>query len=301
MNNADDLSIVIVTYNSADHIEDLLASIPAALGRLRAKITVVDNGSTDRTLEILSRHEAVMTIPSTNAGYAAGINRGVVDGAPTPAVLILNPDLVLGEGAASAMLRVLQRHRVGVVAPKVLDAQGRLVHSLRRDPTLLRGLGLGRWSMPLFADRVNQEAMYEHEQQVEWALGAALLLDRECFDLLGGWDDSYFLYSEETDYCLRARDHGWKVVYTPDATVTHIEGGSGRSALTHTMQVLNKVRLFSRRNSFLKSLVYYLITVASQLSWVIRGRAQSRDALLALVYPPRRPEPLGLKSVLIPR
>lgn len=293
--------VAIVTYNSAAHLAGLLDSLPSALGGVSAHITVVDNGSTDGTLAILDARSDVTTVRSTNIGYAGAINKAIASAPRTETVLICNPDLRLQPGSVPAMLAALDHPRVGVVAPRVLDANGRLVHSLRRDPSLLRALGLGRSSSPLLAERVNDDSAYDHPHTVDWALGAVLLIDRSCYDEVGGWDDSYFLYSEETDYCMRIRGLGWKVAYTPEATALHDEGGSGRSAYTHTMQVLNKVRLFSRHHGPVKSAAYYLITIVSQLSWIARGRTASRTAVLALLRPSSRPAPLGLNDVLIPR
>lgn len=301
METAARVLVAVVTYNSAKHVSGLLDSIPAALDGVTAQVVVVDNGSTDGTLEILDGRSDILTVRSTNIGYAGAINKAVAAGPRTEAVFICNPDLRLQPGCVPALLAALDRPGVAVAAPTVLDADGNLVHSLRRDPTLLRALGLGRVTSPLFAERVNDDEAYDRLQTVDWALGAALMIDRDCFDEVGGWDDSYFLYSEETDYCMRVRDLGRTVVYTPDAVVMHDEGGSGRSPLTHTMQVLNKVRLYSRRHGPAASLAYYLITIASQISWIARGRRASVTALAALLFPARRPEALGLGGVHIPR
>ncbi|MFX3745782.1 glycosyltransferase family 2 protein, partial [Streptococcus suis] len=80
-----------------------------------------------------------------------------------------------------------------------------------------------------------------------WLVGAILLVSRECFDALDGLDESFFLYSEETDFSLRAKEAGWATVYTPRAGAVHVGGGSGESSTTHTMKILNRVRLYRRR------------------------------------------------------
>ena len=126
-------------------------------------------------------------------------------------------------------------------------------------------------------------------------------MDRACNDALGGWDESFFLYSEETDYCLRARDAGWLTRYVPEATATHIGGQSGQSPRIHSMQILNRVRLYSRRHGPVASVAYWLLSIASELSWVLRGHRDSITAVRALLLPRSRPAELGVSDRLVPR
>jgi GT2 family glycosyltransferase len=135
---------------------------------------------------------------------------------------------------------------------------------------------------------------------VDWALGAVLLMSRKCFDALGGWDESYFLYSEETDLSLRARDIGLLTRFEPNSVAIHIGGQSGRNNKTHAMQIVNRVRLYRRRNGVLASWCYYWLTVASELSWVARGHQQSRFAIAALLRPSLRPAELRCSDRLLP-
>ena len=189
----------------------------------------------------------------------------------------------------------------GIVAPQVRSAAGTLELSLRREPTVLRALGLTRTKVAALSEYVSEAAAYAHPHVVDWALGAALLMSRECFDALGGWDESYFLYSEETDLSLRARDHGLLTRYEPGSVVVHIGGQSGRNNKTHAMQIVNRVRVFRRRNGALASWCYYVLTIASELSWVIRGHRQSGFAIATLLRPSLRPPELGCSGQLMPR
>lgn len=128
-----------------------------------------------------------------------------------------------------------------------------------------------------------------------------MLLSRECYDALGGWDESYFLYSEETDYCLRARDIGWLTRYEPAAVAVHIGGQSGQSARIHAMQIINRVRLYRRRHGPPASALYLTLAVASEASWVARGKRRSLTAIRALLMPTTRPSELGCSDRLLPR
>jgi GT2 family glycosyltransferase len=296
-----DIAVVIVTYNSADVIGDLLDSLPKALDGLTADVVVVDNGSSDGTAELVASLGTCRVVRSANVGYAGGINRGVREAAPAQAILVLNPDVRLHPGSLSPLLAALREPRVGIAAPRVLTPQGELYLSLRREPTLPRALGLTKTRLAVFSEFVYEPSAYTQPCTVDWALGAALLTSRECYEALGGWDESYFLYSEETDLSLRARDAGLLTRYEPRAVAVHIGGQSGRSHRTHAMQIVNRVRLYRRRHGALASWAYYWLVVANQMSRVPRGRLESWHAVVALLSPGRRPAELGCSGTRMPR
>jgi GT2 family glycosyltransferase len=296
-----DVTAVIVTYNSEHVIRDLLDSIPAALDGLSADVVVVDNGSTDGTLELLAGRADCRLIRSTNVGYAAGINLGVRAAERTPAILVLNPDVRLHAGSVRPLLEMLRSPNTGIVAPQIRSEDGSLYRSLRREPTVLRTLGLTSTNLPALAEHIIGAEIYAEPQVVDWALGAVLLISRSCYDDLNGWDESYFLYSEETDFCLRARDRGLLTRYQPDAVATHIGGQSGQSGKTHAMQAVNRVRLYRRRHGLLLSYIYLLMTTLREISWIPRGDSRNRAAVVALLRPSRRPAELGCSDHLIPR
>jgi N-acetylglucosaminyl-diphospho-decaprenol L-rhamnosyltransferase len=296
-----DLDVIIVTYNSIHVIGDLLDSIPAALGSLTADVIVVDNGSEDGTAELAEKHAGCRVVRSANVGYAGGINRGVRESSQADAILILNPDVRLHALSVPPLMAALSETGVGIVAPQVRSPQGNLDLSLRRAPSVLRALGLNRTGIRAFSEYVSDRSAYARPQVVDWALGAILLMRRECYDSVGGWDESFFLYSEEADLCLRARDAGFLTRYEPLSVVTHIGGQSGRNDWTHSMQIVNRVRLHRRRHGVLASWCYFWLTIVSELSWVARGHAQSRAAIAALLRPSKRPPHLGCSERLMPR
>jgi len=297
-----DVGVVVVTYNSEDQIDGLLDSLGDALDGLRAHVVVVDNGSTDNTIDRVRRRGSdVEVLAQSNRGYAAGINAGVRTNPRCPAWLVLNPDVRLGERSARLMVESLDSPGVGIVVPKVLDEAGQCTYSLRRVPSLGRASGLSFTHWRVFDEYVRDERSYDHGHPVDWALGAVMLVSRECHEALGGWDESYFLYSEETDLCLRARDAGFATWYEPEAVAVHAGGGSGRDDVTHTMQILNRVRLYARRHGTMRGWLYYALTVVSEMSWVVRGQPQSRASLRGLLRPGRRPVQLGLSDSLLPR
>jgi N-acetylglucosaminyl-diphospho-decaprenol L-rhamnosyltransferase len=296
-----ELAVVIVTYNSAAVIGTLLDSLPAALGSVTRDVVVVDNGSTDDTAQVVGARSDCRLIRSTNLGYAAGINRGVSEAALAPAILILNPDVVLRPGCVQPMMSALQLPGTAAVAPKVFGPDGALQFSLRRTPTIPRAMGLNFTTLPVFSEYVNRRAEYTEPHVVDWALGAVLLISRDCFDRVGAWDESFFLYSEETDFSLRCRDIGMVTRYEPSAEAMHIGGESGRDDSTHSMLIVNRVRLYRRRHTAAASWTYYACTIASELSWIARGHRESRRAVMALLRPSTRPPQLRCSRGLMPR
>lgn len=294
------VAVIVVTYNSADSIGQLLESLPAGLAGTDSRVVVVDNGSTDQTPDLVAARPEVRLVRQANLGYSAGINAGIGSLPQADAYIILNPDLVVRPGFAEPLVDALAG-RVGIVVPKVLDDQGLIQRSLRREPTVWRALGLGRTGHPALSEYVLEDSAYERPGDFDWALGAAMAVSRECLDSVGDWDESFFLYSEETDFCLRARDRGWATRYLPDSVVVHSGGGSGRSDATHTMQIVNRVRLYARRNPGPRAWAYWALTILSELSWLGRGHPQSWASVKGLLLPSHRPAVLGCSDSILPR
>lgn len=294
------VAAIVVTYNSERHLSGLLDSLPAAFGDLMWTIIVVDNGSTDGTLALARARGDCLVVASSNNGYAAGLNQGMLHAGTAKYVLALNPDATLDPGAVPAMIAVAERAGIGIVTPLVMEEDGELSLSLRREPTLARVGGLSFTRRPRFSEIVYERTAYDVAHQADWALGAVMLVSRECWEDLDGFDESFFLYSEETDFCLRARDRGWLTYFTPDARAMHIGGGSGESATTHTMKMVNRVRIFHRRNGALKTWAYYVMMVITELRRALLGHRASWVALEALLRPSRRPAQLKCGDRLLP-
>src|SRR5579875_4024527 len=170
-----DIEVVIVTFNSAAVICGLLDSLGPALSDLSADIIVVDNGSTDDTAALLESRGGCRVIRSENIGYAGGINRGVRESSGADAILILNPDIRLHEGSIPPLLAALSQPGTAIAAPQVLSPEGNLEFSLRREPSLLRALGLSRTRLAALSEYVTNPDDYRLPHVVDWALGAALL------------------------------------------------------------------------------------------------------------------------------
>ncbi|MDH6576150.1 glycosyltransferase family 2 protein [Kitasatospora sp. MAP5-34] len=289
------VAVVVVTWNSAEVLPGLLASLEQGLQGVEWSLTVADNASADETLTVVqsSVPSAGLIQTGYNAGYAAAINSALAQLEPCTAVLILNPDVRLAPGCVATMLAQLDEPGTGVVVPRLESESGVLAHSLRREPALLRAFGeallgnrrAGRY--PRLGELVTAEDAYRTTTTADWATGAALLLSWDCVTACGPWDESYFLYSEETEYALRARDLGFRTRLAPEARAVHLEGDSEVSPRLWTLLTLNKVRLYRRRHSLAAATLFWAATLLRELSRGLLGHHRSRRAAAALLSPSR--------------
>ena len=224
--------IVVVTYFSGDFLSGFLSSLPRA-SQHRVPVTVVDNGSTDGSVERARQHPAVDLIESgSNRGYGGAANLGVAR-ATEEWVLVVNPDIEFEEGSIDGLLAVADRWpRAGALGPRIHTADGMLYPSARELPSLGRGIGHAMfgwvWPSNPWTASYRRERRTPVEGVVGWLSGACLMVRREAFESVGGFDEGYFMYFEDTDLCARLARAGWDVVYAPSATVGH-HGGHATS------------------------------------------------------------------------
>jgi GT2 family glycosyltransferase len=248
-----DCAVVIVAYNSGDCIAGLLESLPAAAPGLTLRTVVVDNGSSDDTVRVVSNNPGVTLVEAgTNLGYAGGINAGRRAAGGYSALLVLNPDVVLEKDSVTRMHAALSDPAVGIVVPALIDAEGRRFRSLRREPTLSRAIGEGLLGDHMggrpgwLSEMVREEEAYRIPHSVDWATGAVFLISAACDRSVGDWDERFFLYSEETDYAARARAQGFQVEYLPAARAHHSGGGSGQSSTLTALLAVNRIRYMEK-------------------------------------------------------
>lgn len=299
------LAAVIVTYNSADVIADCLRSVEVAFSAIgRARLIVVDNDSHDATLEVVREvaPHAEIVARTNNGGFAVGVNVGMT-AAEGCDVLVLNPDIRLDAGAVVALRRTLEEPGAGIAVPALRGPDGRHHPSLRRRPTALRALGealmggyrAGRLSA--LGEHVLDPEAYRRAGAVDWATGAAWLVSRRCIDAIGTLDERYFLYSEETEYMLRAGDAGFDVRYEPAARAVHLGGDQLTSPALWALGATNKVRMQRERAGRASAASMWAAVVLNELiRALLRGRAggaRHRTALRHLVAMRRWPQPIG--------
>lgn len=287
------IAIVVVLYKSREQVRDFVASLEAGTRGVEYELVAVDNDSPDDSVERMCAVAPLATIvrTGTNAGYAAGINAGVAAAGRHDAVLVVNPDVRLKAGCVAALLEKVGQPGIGIAVPKLFDADGEVIDSMRREPTVLRALGdavlgaqrAGRW--PPFGEVVSDRRLYGREHVIDWAEGSTQLISAECWQTCGPWDESYFLYSEETEFDLRARDNGFRTLYVPSAEAVHLAGGSGVSDSLWTLQVSNRIRLFGRRHGKTSTALYWFGTLMREATRGLLGRGNSRAAARALLSP----------------
>jgi N-acetylglucosaminyl-diphospho-decaprenol L-rhamnosyltransferase len=241
---APDLTVVVVSYNTVALLRRCLGTLEPSLRRFpppapdgsagRAAIVVVDNASTDGSPEMVRREfpsVGLVALPE-NRGFAAANNHPLRT-VESRAVLLLNPDTeVLGD-APAALLRFLDAHpRVGVVGGQLLYPDLRFQHSCFRFPTLpMTFLDLFPLHHRLLNGRVNgryPRGWYRRPFPCDHPLGAAMLVRRETMQQVGLFDEGYFMYCEEVDWCYRIKQAGWEIWYTPTAQIIHHAGASTR-------------------------------------------------------------------------
>ncbi|MEV0830809.1 glycosyltransferase family 2 protein [Nonomuraea rubra] len=290
-------AVVIVTYNSADVLPGCLDSLPeGARGVELAGVVVADNASKDDSAAIAEKAGATVVQVGRNAGYAAAVNAGIaaLDLDRLDGVYVLNPDCRLRPGAIVPLLDALREPGRGIAVPYMVNPDGTLQPSLRRMPTVRRALveavvggGLaGR--IGTLGELVTDPRDYAEPGAYAWATGAAMLLSPRVIREVGPWDESFLLYSEETDFCLRAADLGYATWYEPASVIEHIGGDSGVNPMLASMLVVNKVRLYRRRHGPVRGTAYYLAVLAGEAVRALAGRRTSRASVAALVRPSRR-------------
>jgi hypothetical protein len=214
---------VVVTFDALPWIERCLQSLAGV------DVVVVDHGSTDGTVEVVRHHyQHVRLVEQENRGLAAGWNRGIAETAGDY-VLILNADAWLEPGALDALVAVAeQRADAAVVAPRLRNTDGTLQRSVRGFPTawriateyfFLRKLAPGSETLNAF---YGSGFAHDEERVVDWVMGACLLARRSAIEQVGLLDEDFFLFSEETDWCYRFAQAGWKTVFTPAAECVHV-------------------------------------------------------------------------------
>ena len=222
-----DVSVVVVTYNALPWLERCLASV------VRYETIVVDHGSRDGTLALVrERFRHARLIEQENRGLAAGWNAGI-RAASGRYFLLLNSDAWVVGDAVERMVAFAEAHRdAALVGPRLLNPDGSLQRSVRGFPTLWR-LSTEYFFLRKLAPRSRAlNAFYaggfSHDEvrEAEFVMGACMFVRREAVDEVGPLDESFFIFSEETDWCYRFRAAGWKVYFFPGAEVFHVGGAT---------------------------------------------------------------------------
>jgi len=278
-----DAAVVITTHNALPWIEQSIESVAGT------ETVVVDNDSGDDTVAFVrERYPEVRVVEQANRGLAAGWKKGLEQIPPSRWVLILNADAWMAEGALERMVAIGDAHRdVAVVAPKLLNPDGTLQRSVRGFPTrwrlateyfYLRKLGPRTEALNAFYG-----AGFDHasEREVECVMGACMLVRGTAIDEVGPPDPGFFLFSEEVDWCYRFAEAGWKTLFTPEATCTHV-GGASHGGRLYRDNLRGHLRFFLKHHGAeeaeeVRAMLYRALRLRGR---VVRGEkgAMYRDA-----------------------
>lgn len=247
------LLVVIPHRNGRDLLLRALAAVEGVVDALRDDVLVVDNGSSDDSIAaVRERHPRIEIVASRwNLGFGRAVNLGMTRGTHRY-VLVLNNDCVLTRAAVDGLIAEIERDpRIGVVGPGLEGVDGRPARAWGWAPTPLSEVGLSR--------RRTLEDAGPNPRDVETLVGACMLVRREAVAAVGGFDEAFFFYFEETEWCLRLRRAGWRVVFVPAASVVHGKGASVTTLRREAQIEMLRSRLLYYRRAFSAPTATWLI------------------------------------------
>jgi GT2 family glycosyltransferase len=280
-----DLSIVIVNWNTRDMLKSCLASIPVG-GELQTEVIVIDNASGDgSSLMVTEEFPAVRLIQnSANLGFGTATNQGLRVARGRHLLLLNSDTLVLGNVLAESVRYMDAHPDVGMMGCKVLNEDGTTQVTCSRFPSflnlLLQTLGLNRLKRPRWLQRYQMlDWARDDEREVEVISGCYLIARRTVVAQIGLLDESFFLYGEETDWCRRCADAGWRLVFAPVGSIIHFGSGSSRKLNYKRDLMLSEgtVRLHRKHGGRPAALLVWLLLLLFNMSrsayWSLRAVA----------------------------
>jgi len=288
-----DLSICIPTLNASPYLKACLVSVKAFTKGISYELIVVDNGSSDDTVAMIQRDfpEAILIRNETNTGFTRPMNQALRL-AQGDYLLSLNPDTLLKEDVFGPQLAYLRAHpEVGISIPKVLNEDGSFQHQCRRgEATALEAFGYHLRLGKLFPkskvlNGYLQSWLPEDEiAEVKAVSGSCMVITRACYIAVGDFDEKIFAYQEDSDYCFRAREKGFKVMYMPVSEIIHF-GGQGGSKEQRFKSIWNwhlsyfyyYNKHLAKRNFFLLNWLFYLVMGAKLVFALLKNLFRTKN------------------------
>lgn len=244
------LSIIIVSYNTREILKNCLSSVLKETTNLNFEIIVIDNASSDGTIEMLLSEFTEVTIieNKTNKGFAAANNQGI-EIAKGKYILLLNSDTVILNNAINKVYDFMEERKdVAIAGCKQLFPNLQLQPSCRSFPTLWNIFTEATFlytifkKTKLFGQYYLSYFKYDTIKKIDVVMGSFMFIRRKVFEDIGGFDEAFFFYTEETDFCYRAAQKGYDGYFFPEATIIHLGGGSPKNLLW-TFENLHKSQL----------------------------------------------------------
>lgn len=258
-----DICMVIVSYNTLKLTRKCIESLYESQPNIK-QIIVVDNNSSDGSIKYLSKiskHKRNFELVkmSENKGFAAANNKGI-EKSKAKYVLLLNSDTEIKSNLFEKIYRWMEKHEeVGIASCKLVYPDGRLQANGGFFPSIVNVFSWMTIQDLPFVDRIvkpfhplkeksfsARSDFYTKRRYLDWVTGAFFMIRREVIDEIGGFDEKYFMYTEEVDYCFRAKKSGWKVVYLPEFEIVHHGGGSATKEFS-TLQEFKGVKRFFKK------------------------------------------------------
>ena len=265
------LSVVILNYNVSNYLELCLSSVKRAISGIPAEIIIVDNASTDNSLDMLSRKHPELSVikNSDNFGFAKGNNQGVAN-AKGKYICILNPDTVLPEDCFETLLAFAEKQTdMGAIGPQLIDGSGNFLPESKRNlPTPPVAL-----TKILSSDRhyYNHQIGVEDVGETTVLVGAFMFIKRKVYENFGGFDEDYFMYGEDIDLSYRLNKAGLSNLYYGALKMIHFKGESTLKDETYAKHFYGAMAIFYKKHfkksAWQKTMVDGLVQVARNLSF----------------------------------
>jgi len=282
-----EVDVVVVSYESREELRGCVEHLSRSA---RLSVIVVDNASQDEGLESVG-DLPVTTVPlQRNGGFAHGCNEGWRRG-NAPFVLFLNPDARTTLDSIERLAKAVRTFDAGAAAPRVVNVDGQLDFSLRRFPrlrsTYAQALFLHRvWPSAAWADQlIRTPDAYATAHPVDWVSGVCILIRRDVLEEIGGWDEGFFMYREDTDICKRIHQAGYDIHYEPNAVVEHRGGASAPRATLLPTLAASRVRYANKHSRFPADLLErggIMLSAATHMVFGRGGRARRSGHARAL-------------------
>lgn len=229
-----DLSVVVVSWNSAEFLENCLNGVYSDANGRDVEVIVVDNASKDGSVALLQNRfpRAKLIVNDANRGVSVAFNQGMAASTRTY-IQLLCSDTIVQPGAFDALLTFLDAHPdVGAAGPRLIYPDGRPQPSCRTFPSLSlfawEFLGFSRLfpRHPVFGKWRMGNFDHSTLREVDQPRGSSLMVRKSMVEQVGGWDEALEMFFNDVDWCLRIKQNGWKIYFVPDAVMTHYGGGS---------------------------------------------------------------------------
>jgi GT2 family glycosyltransferase len=300
-----DISISIVSYNTRDLLRACLQSLEARHVEVELEIIVVDNGSTDGSAEMVRAEfpKVLLIDAGENPGYGRANNLGLKH-ANGRHFFVLNSDTEVQPGALRALVDFLDDHpQAGAVTAQLILPDGSIQPSCATDPNLMKVFWEQTYLDRLFPNNkitggyTMTHWNYDDVREVEQVAGAAVVIRREAWQQIGGFDPAFFMYFEDTDLCIRLRKAGWSIWFLPDARVHHKVGASSDKDWQLRARMISSLNwsryyYFSKRESTFRGRILKVLVIMGAL---LRLSAWS---VIALIKPTKRDQVKLFQQVL---